>query len=223
MKLSRLFEVITVVGVLCACLAPSGPAWAGDLDAAERLVRLQHVIDGFASDAHKARLSAGLAQSSLAAATLVPGVLLDRRDDSDLQLLGVGFVIAGSIQLAMAPLFLIPSPLEKIRGRLSDGMANGVSAQALADRIEVDLCEAAGRKSANRPYFGGTFLSFGAALFATGMTFLFMEPGVAGMGARTQHIWGAALVASCTPTNISVARRAEARMPPSPPRQSVSK
>jgi len=36
-------------------------------------------------------------------------------DLSHVQLLGVGFVIAGSVQLAMSPLFLIPSPLEKIR------------------------------------------------------------------------------------------------------------
>jgi hypothetical protein len=197
--LSRLFEVTTAVGVLCACLAPNGPVRADDLEARDRLVRVQHAIDAFASDAHQARLSSGVALSSLAAATFVPGVFLERRRDSDLQLLGVGFVIAGSIQLAMSPLFLIPTPLEKIQAQLSQGMANGVSAQALANRIETDLCEAAARKSANRPYTGGTLLSLGAASFATGMTFLFMQPGVAGMGARTQHIWGAALVGVGTP------------------------
>jgi hypothetical protein len=192
--LSRLIKITDAIGVLCACLAACGQARADDSDATDRLVRLERVLGSFASDARKARLSAALAQGTVSTATLVPGVLLDRRNDSDLQLLGVGFIVAGSIQLAMTPLFLIPSPLERIRTRLLEGIASSESSAALADRIEADLREAAKHKSATRPYSGGTSLLLGAASFATGMTFLFTQPGVAGMGSRTQHIWGAALV-----------------------------
>jgi len=192
-------KIIYTTGVLCTCLTPSRPVLANGTDTTDRMERLERVLEVFASDARKARLSTALAQSAVSTATLVPGVLLDRRSDSDLQILGIGFIIAGSIQLGLSPLFLIPSPLEKIRARFLEGIANGENPEALADRIEADLREAAAHKSASRPYSGGATLLFGAASFATGMTFLFVQPGVAGMGARTQHIWGAALVGMGAP------------------------
>jgi len=198
--LSRFLNVTNVIGVLCACLAPCGEtARADDSDATDRMVRLERVLDSFASDARNARLSAALAQGAVSTATLVPGVLLASRNDSDLQLLSIGFIVAGAIQLATAPLFLISSPLERIRSRFLEGVASGENSKALADRIEAELREAAARKRATRPYFGGTSLLLGAASFATGMTFLFVQPGVAGMGRQTQHIWGAALVGVGTP------------------------
>jgi hypothetical protein len=192
-------KVICTIGVLCTCLTPSGPALANGTDTTDRIDRLEQVLEVFASDARKARLSSALAQSTVSAATLVPGVLLDRRSDSDLQLFGIGFIIAGSIQLGLSPLFLIASPVEKIRARFLEGIERGENPEALANRIEADLKEAAAHKSASRPYSGGGTLLFGAAAFATGMTFLFVQPGVAGMGARSQRIWGAALVGMGAP------------------------
>jgi hypothetical protein len=160
---------------------------------------LRQVLDIFDSDSRQGRKAIAVTQGLLGAAMLGPGIALSRRADSELQFIGAGFIVAGSIQLATVPLLLIPMPIERIHDHLNERLARGEDEATVARAIETELRDASARKERTRPYVGAAGLALGTAGLATGMVFLLARPGLGGMARQTQYIWGAALVGAGAP------------------------
>jgi hypothetical protein len=164
-------------------------AESADVSGADRRKLLESVLENASMDARRTRLSTAAAQGLLGAATLTPGVVLTARGDEELRFIGVGFVVAGSIELLTVPLLLIPAPVERIHDRfVARDSGAGV------DRVESELQEAALRGRARRPVVGAINAAVGVAALASGMTMLLAPPGIASMARQTQYDWGAALV-----------------------------
>jgi hypothetical protein len=192
-----------VLSALLAEALPGGPspvdATAGESPARADSSSLRQVLDSSSSDTSQARFATAVTQVVLGSALLGPGLALANRSDSELQFVGVGFIVGGSIQLGVAPLLLIPTPVERIRNHLRQRTAGGQDEATVADAIERELREAAERKRQSRPMVGWIGLAIGTGSLATGMTFLLARPGLAGMERQTQFVWGAALVGAGAP------------------------
>jgi hypothetical protein len=158
-----------------------------------RRAALERVLDTFATDAQNARISEAVVQTTLGVVTLVPGIVLATRHDSELRFIGTGFVVAGSVQLLTVPLLFIPSKIERLHTHLLDGPVHGESDAQFVAALETDLREEARHARAARPYVASTFTLLGVGALATGLTFLLAPPGIAGMRSNTQYQWGAVL------------------------------
>jgi hypothetical protein len=155
---SSLLGVAALVSVTRASADELAPS---DADAR---ARLQNALDAYASEAGEARVATAFTEIGLGVGTLVPGVFLIRRSHESLQFFGTGLVVGGSIQLATTPLFLLPSPVERLRDILRAGAANDAG---LTRAIEGALREAAEKRHTVRQYVGWISLALGVGTLAS--------------------------------------------------------
>jgi hypothetical protein len=185
------------VGLPIVCQAGAGSAQTAA--GSDESVRLGRELSAVAATGRRERFT-NLATAAASGGVLLPfGIALSQRDDEVLRLIGVGWTVAGSVQLSGAPFLLLASPMERVSARFEERRQGGASSPALVAETEREWAAAANQSRAVRLWFGGVYGALGAAMVPTGLTFLFASPGIFGMSRTTQYDWGSALVGAGVP------------------------
>jgi hypothetical protein len=123
----KLYSVTLVLSVACWGSARAEPP-PSPADA--RAQQLANALRSAVSRDEQERTTTAWTQAALGAVLLPSGIVLNSRADPEARLIGIGFVVGGSIQLLTAPLLLIPSSLQRV-GNHFDEMAGAGTPKAV--------------------------------------------------------------------------------------------
>ena len=189
-KSGRRLRRVMGLGLSIALGAGSATADPPD-DAAGRDRRMGAELETQASAARATRTTNAVI-GVVAGLVLMPtGILLETRTD----IIGVGMTIAGATQLALVPLWLVPSGIERVEARHRALRGSGASDDLLLDVTEEDWRGTAESTHSVQLAVGWTLLGLGTASASTALALLLANPG----NSRPQYSAGAILSGAGVP------------------------
>ncbi|HEY6882127.1 MAG TPA: hypothetical protein VI299_29055 [Polyangiales bacterium] len=149
--------------------------FAAHARADEPLSQLERELDLHAAEGRKERLWNGALSVALAGALMPSGIVMTKREDDLVRLIGIGTVITGGVQLLRVPGLFFASDMERLRARHVRRKASGLSGDALLRETERDWAEQARKKDQAQKWIGGFHLGIGAVAIPLGLTFMLRD------------------------------------------------
>ncbi len=143
--------------------------------AQDRLSTLERELDMYAEQGKRERIGTGLITVALGGTLLPAGIVMTKRDDDLVHLIGIGTLVTGAVQLARLPEFIFPSDMERMRVRHQRRKAEGRTGDALIAATEKDWRESADKERKGRRVIGSINLSIGVAALPIGLAFMLRD------------------------------------------------
>ena len=154
--------------------------------------RLDRALDFYASEQRRSRWTRALGEALEGAVLLPTGIILATRSDPELELVGVGLIVTGSVALLDSSSLLAPGPMERLRAHHRRRKAHGADATAVVE-TEDEWEYEADRQRRYRPFWAVMNLAFGGVCLTLGTFSLLAQP-VFGLSRHVQTTWGSVLV-----------------------------
>ncbi|MET0287382.1 MAG: hypothetical protein ABW352_23050 [Polyangiales bacterium] len=161
-SLVRWFAVVTLLAV------------CSGVRAEDRLRTLERELELHAERGKTERIWSGVFSLALAG-TLVPaGIVMLKRDDDLVRLIGIGTLVTGAVQLLRLPEFIFPSDMERMRAS-HQRRRERLSGAALVAETEREWREKAAQEHRVRKWIGAFNLGLGVAALPVGLTFMLRD------------------------------------------------
>jgi hypothetical protein len=143
--------------------------------AEDRLTTLERELDLYAEQTRRERIGDGILSLALGATLLPAGIVMTKRDNPTVHLIGIGTIVTGAVQLARLPELISPSDMERMRLRHQRRTAEGLRGEALVAETERDWREKAAKEHRVQRLIGAINLGIGAAALPIGIAFMLRD------------------------------------------------
>jgi hypothetical protein len=143
--------------------------------AEDRLPQLERELDLYAAEGRRDRLWNGALALGLGGVLLPAGIVMIKRNDELVHLIGIGTLITGAVQFTRVPGLFLPSDMERLRAHHSRRKAEGMSGDALVRATEREWEQEARKEDLAQKWVGGIHLAVGAAAIPIGLTFMLRD------------------------------------------------